>query len=66
MRKALDYLLPFAAGEKKWPEAQITPFRPGELHVLLRRAAVAWKEPKYRELAMKIGGATPRIDLIVP
>ena len=66
LRKALDYLVPFAAGEKKWPEAQITPFRPGELHVLLRRAAVAWKEPKYRELAMKIGGGTPRIDLIVP
>lgn len=65
LRKALDYLVPFAAGERKWPEAQITPFRPGELHSLLRRAAVAWKEPKYRELAMKIGGSSPRVDLTV-
>jgi alginate lyase len=65
LRKALDYLVPFAAGERTWPEAQITPFRPGELHPLLRRAAVAWKEPKYRELAMKIGGSSARVDLTV-
>lgn len=66
LRKALDYLVPFAAGDRKWPEAQITPFRPGELHLLLRRAAVGWKEPKYRALANKIGGGTPRFDVIVP
>jgi hypothetical protein len=66
LRKALDYLVPFAAGEHKWPEAQITTFRPGELHVLLRRAAVAWGEPKYRELALRIGGGGSRVDLIVP
>lgn len=66
LRKALDYLVPFAAGERKWPEAQITPFRPGELQLLLRRAAVSWKEPRYRELATTIGGGTPRFDLIVP
>ena len=66
LRRALDYLAPFAVGGTKWPDAQITPFRPSELHLLLRRAAVAWKEPKYRELATKIGGGTPRINLIVP
>lgn len=66
LRKALDYLVPFAAGERKWPEAQITPFRPSELELLLRRAAVAWKEPKYRQLATRIRGGSPRFDLIVP
>lgn len=65
LRKALDYLVPFATGERKWPDAQITPFRPGELQSLLRRAAVAWKEPKYRELAVKVGGGSPRVDLTV-
>lgn len=66
VRKALDYLVPFASGERKWPEAQITPFRGGGLHALLRRAAVAWKAPTYRELAAQIGGGTPRMDLVVP
>lgn len=66
LRKALDYLVPFASGERTWVEAQITPFRAGELHPLLRRAAIAWKAPKYRELARQIGGGTPRFELIVP
>ncbi len=63
LRTALDYLLPFAAGERKWTHAQITPFRASELHALLRRAAVAWNEPKYRQLAQKIGGGNERLDL---
>jgi hypothetical protein len=65
LRKALDYLAPFASGERKWADAQITPFRPGELHALLRRAAVAWNEPRYRELALKVGGGSARLDLMV-
>jgi hypothetical protein len=66
LRQALDFLVPFAAGERRWPEAQITAWRPDALHPLLRRAAVAWKEPRYRELAIKIGGGPARLDLIVP
>lgn len=65
LRKALDYLVPFASGERKWTDAQITPFRPSELHALLRRSAVAWKEPQYRELALRVGGGNSRIDLTV-
>jgi hypothetical protein len=65
LRKALDYLAPFAAGEHKWTDPQITPFRAGELHPLLRRAAAAWKEPKYRKLAVKVGGGSPRLELTV-
>jgi alginate lyase len=65
LRKALDFLVPFAAGDRRWPEAQITAFETGALHPLLRRAAVAWKEPKYRELAVKAGGGSPRLDLTV-
>ena len=66
LRQALDFMVPFAAGERQWPEAQITAWRPDALHPLLRRAAVAWKEPRYRELAIKIGGGPARLDLVVP
>jgi hypothetical protein len=65
LRKAFDYLVPFGSGERKWPHAQITPFRSSELHPLLRRAAAAWKEPKYAELAKKVGGGSPRLALTV-
>lgn len=66
LRRALDYLVPFAAGDRKWAHQQITPFRPETLTPLLRRAAIAWKEPKYAALAAKLGGASPRFELTVP
>jgi hypothetical protein len=66
LRRALDFMVPYATGDRKWPEAQITEWRPGEIHWLLRRAAVAWREPGYRALAEKIGGGTRRLDLTVP
>jgi hypothetical protein len=66
LRAALDYLVPFAAGDRAWPHPQITPFRAGELHWLLRRAAVAWNEPRYRQLAARIGGGGPFLDLTMP
>jgi hypothetical protein len=66
LRQALDYLMPFAAGEREWPTRQITPFRPSALHWLLRRAALVWKDPMYASLAAKVGGGTARMDLTVP
>ncbi len=66
LRQALDFLVPFAAGDKPWTYKQITPLRPQALHGLLRRAAVAWTEPRYGTLAATIGGATPRLDLTLP
>ncbi len=66
LRPALDFLVPFAAGDKPWTYQQITPFRPQAIHAPLRRAAVAWNEPAYRDLAMKVGGGSARLDLILP
>jgi hypothetical protein len=66
LRQALDYLIPYATGEKKWTGEQITEWRPQAIHPLLRRAAVGWKEPRYRELATKIGGGSARMDLTLP
>ena len=66
LRQALDYLVPYATGEKKWTGEQITEWRPQAIHPLLRRAAVGWKQPRYRQLASKIGGGSPRMDLTLP
>jgi hypothetical protein len=66
LRQAFDYLVPVAAGERKWTYEQITSFSPKPLVPLLRRAAVAWKEPKYAALAKQIGSDNARLDLLVP
>jgi hypothetical protein len=66
LRQALDFLVPYLAGEQKWPYDQITAVGPQESTWLLRRAAIAWKEPNYHTLAMKIAGGPGRLDLITP
>jgi hypothetical protein len=66
LRKGLDYLVPFATGEEPFPNLRLDEVRPRELHLLLRRAAVAWNEPRYREIAEQIGGGTELMDLLLP
>jgi hypothetical protein len=39
IRKAIDFLAPFATGGREWPYEQINGFRPEGAYVLLRRAA---------------------------
>lgn len=59
IRRALEYLFPFAIGEKKWPYQQITAWTPQELFPLLRRAAVKYKDEKYRAMVAKVPRAAP-------
>jgi hypothetical protein len=66
LRQALEFLVPYAAGDRPWTYKQVTPFRAQAIHGLLRRAAVVWKEPTYRALAAKIGGGSARLDLTGP
>ncbi len=66
LRKGVDFLIPFSTGETRWPYRQITPFRASELHLVLRLAAVGWNDPSYREVARRIGGATPLLELTMP
>jgi hypothetical protein len=66
IRQGLEYLIPFATGQRPWPHEQISPFRPSALHPVLRRAAIGWNEPRYREIARQIGGETARLMLILP
>jgi beta-glucosidase len=66
LRDGVDFLVPFATGERRFPYEQIGEFRPAALHRVLRLAAVGWNEPGYRELALQIGGGTPRLQLTLP
>jgi hypothetical protein len=63
LRKALDFMASVASGERQWSYKDITGFKPAAIHWPLRRAAVAWNEPKYRALAATIGGGRARMDL---
>jgi hypothetical protein len=54
IRKALEYLLPYAAGEKKWEHQQITDFQPREIVPLLLLAAVKLGNPQFEKAAEKI------------
>ena len=67
IRRALDWLVPFASG-KPWPYEQITPWSPQELAPALRDAAVQYREPRYEELLAKISGglAEDRLQLVHP
>lgn len=55
IRKAIDFLVPYASGEKKWDYEQITEFSPQEFGPLLLRAAAGYGDPSYAKLADKIG-----------
>ena len=55
IRRALDYVAPFADPAQKWPHEQINNAESAraELAYLLRRAAIAFREPKYEQLLTK-------------
>ncbi len=65
MRKALDFLVPYAAGQKKWEYRQITGLSPAELTPLLLRAAANYREPKYEQLAHKLESPADNVDVLL-
>lgn len=52
IRKAVDYLIPYALGDKQWPD-QPTENTDYFVHVL-QRASIAFNEPEYGFLAKKL------------
>jgi hypothetical protein len=54
IRAALDFMLPYALGEKKWTRQQIEPIKAEELVPLLLLAAQKYSAPAYRESALRI------------
>jgi hypothetical protein len=65
IRKALDWLIPYATGEKKWAYEQIKDLQGGSLAPLLRRAAVAYHEPAYEKLLAKLPGREGGVSLLL-
>ncbi len=69
LRKAVDWLLPYAVGAKKWEHQQITKFDPAEYMTVLRRAAIEYQDPRYEEaigVLRKANVATGHMDLLYP
>lgn len=68
IRKALDWLLPYATGEKKWNYRQLSGLQPEKLAPLLRRAAVRYREPAYEKAIDRLpkGSETESWRLLYP
>jgi Alginate lyase len=69
LRKALDWLLPFALGEKEWQHKQIAPPKMKEAATVLRRAANGMNEPRYEQAIGKLKdgqGLPERAELMFP
>jgi hypothetical protein len=68
IRRALDYLMPFAFGEQKWPYQQLGKWPPEMFFPLLRRAATRYKDQEYQALAAKLPSlkTTDRSLLLFP
>ena len=67
LRKAIDWLLPYATNEKSWEYSQITPPKLKETATVLRRAANAYNDPRYERAIEKMKeGASPMTDLLFP
>src|SRR6266700_933857 len=66
IRKATEYLAPFALGEQKWPYQQLGEWPPQMLFPLLRKAAASSQDQKFRTLLSKIPkvGVADRSNLL--
>jgi hypothetical protein len=58
LRRALDFLTPFALGERKWPYQQLGEWPPQMLFPLLRRAAHPYNDKPFRAVLARL----PEID----
>jgi hypothetical protein len=50
IRKALDFLIPFAFDDEEWSHEQIGGFSSRAIHPLIRRAALKYPDGRYRDL----------------
>jgi hypothetical protein len=68
IRRALDYLIPFAFGEKKWPHQQLGEWPPQMLNPLLRKATVKFRDVSLSARLAEIPylGVADRSHLLLP
>lgn len=65
IRKAVDFLVPYASGEKKWDYQQLGEFTPQDMAPLLLRAAAGYANPSYAKLAEKLATAQPSAEFLL-
>lgn len=56
IQAALDWIIPFATGEKKWSYEQIEPISGKSFLIAFRRAAIAYGDEKYEAAIAKLTG----------
>ena len=61
IKKAIDYLLPFVTGGKKWEYQQINTYKAQDFYRLLLIAAGKFKDDNYRKQAEKIKDSNKNI-----
>ena len=68
IRRAIDFLTPFALREKPWPYPQLGGWSPEGFPALARRAGLKFREPKYASLARRVAGLreNERAVLLLP
>lgn len=54
LHMALDWLVPYAMGEKKWEYQQISKYNKSDIYPLLLQAGLAFKEQKYFSAAKEL------------
>ena len=69
IRKAIDFLIPYALGEKPWTWTQIVPMERQQLYPILRIAAVKYGDAKYRKAMNALVNAEvmkQTVNLVLP
>ena len=61
LRTALDWLIPYALGEKKWEYQQISKYNKIEIYPLLLQAASAFKNEKYLTAAKELSAGNTNV-----
>jgi len=64
IRKALDYLAPYADTSRKWPGRQITPMSPSRLLAMLRLGELAYGDPRYRAFIDHVAAPLARVQRV--
>eukprot|EP01113_Clastostelium_recurvatum_P040203 TRINITY_DN6228_c0_g1_i3.p1 TRINITY_DN6228_c0_g1~~TRINITY_DN6228_c0_g1_i3.p1 ORF type:complete len:420 (-),score=44.53 TRINITY_DN6228_c0_g1_i3:64-1323(-) len=54
IRKALDFIVPYATGKMTWPYQQIIPFDRGVFFPYFRRAAIIWSDLAYETAILSL------------
>ncbi len=65
IRGAVDFLLPYALGQKKWNYSQISGFNGDALEHPLERAAAEFHDPQYAAAAKHLESQSPDLETVL-